>query len=101
MVKPDVVTPLLANRTYACSSSPTETTHSGKRESFRIFSVSLLASSRVSMELIRLNHVDLPETRRRAAMTHRVELHWLAFGIVRGSVELPVAWSGDRVARLP
>src|SRR5262249_49182978 len=50
---------------------------------------------------IGLNHVDLPEARRRAAVAHRIALRRLALSVIGGSPLLPIAGAGDQVAGLP
>src|SRR3954468_18222119 len=86
----------------ASSVSVMETEQSGNFEYERIFSLSFCACSRVSIGvLVRLNYVDLAETRRRASVTHCVDLWRLAFPIAARSVDLPITAIRNQIAGLP
>src|SRR5450432_1047372 len=77
------------------------TWHSGKVENPTTFRASFSASSRVSMALVREQHVDLPEPRGGAAVADGVDLGRLALGISREAELPPVGRAGGAVAGLP
>src|SRR5215471_3373292 len=55
----------------------------------------------VCLRLIRQEHIDLPESRRRAAVAHGVDLSRLALTVEEGAELLPVRRARDPVARVP
>src|SRR6185369_9269114 len=73
-----------------------------RRTPYRCISWLVLSSAwRGSLRSIRQQHVDPPESRRRAAMTDGIDLSRLALSVVRGAPLLEVARAGDPVAGLP
>src|SRR5262245_32019186 len=105
VVKPEVVTPLSANRIDARSRPSIRSSHSGKVEKESALSMCLFACSLVGMACssgsIRQQHIDSPEPRRRAAMTDRINLTRLPLAVIRCAPLHPVTRASDPVARLP
>src|ERR1043166_9455426 len=77
------------------------TQHSRRFAQMITLSARFLASCLVSMVLVRHDDIDLPETRRRAAMAHGVDLRGLALAVIGQTILLPIRARRDPIARLP